>query len=361
MIPVTKTYLPPLNKYIKYLEQIWCNGWITNNGELLRLLENKLSHYFNSPHFYIVNNGTIALQIAIKAFDLKGDIITTPFSYVATTSSIKWENCNPIFADIDDKTFTIDPENIINVITPKTTAILATHVYGNPCNIEAINDIAQKYNLKIIYDAAHCFGVKYKNNYLVNYGDASIISFHATKLFHTVEGGALITPHNEIAHRFCYMRNFGHNGEENFFGIGINGKNSEIHAAMGLCILDDIEKILAKRKAQFLKYYNFFEKYIHEIQLLTIRENTEYNYAYSPIVLPNEELLTKIKNKLNQNNIFPRRYFYPSLNTLKYIRYKKLPVCESISKRILCLPMYYELSDKEIDMICDLIYEEFKK
>ncbi len=356
MIPVTKTYLPPLSDYVKYLEKIWANGWITNNGELVQTLEKELAEYFNSKYLCVVNNGTIALQIAIKSLDLKGEIITTPFSYVATTSSIFWESCQPVFADIDDKTFNINPEEIEKNITSKTSAVIATHVYGNPCDVESIQYIAAKYGIRVIYDAAHCFAVKYKGIPLVNYGDIATLSFHATKLFHTIEGGALITSNPELAHRFSYMRNFGHNGEENFWGLGINGKISEMHAAMGLCVLNNIDNILLKRKNQFLKYWDFFNNYFPEVQLITIRKKTNYNYAYFPVVFPDEKILLNVKNKLNENEIFPRRYFYPSLNNLNYLEYKKMPVCESVSPRIMCLPLYNDLADAEIDMICDLIY-----
>jgi dTDP-4-amino-4,6-dideoxygalactose transaminase len=310
MIPVTKTFLPPLADYVKYLEKIWENGWITNNGEMLNLLEKRLSLFFQNPNFCLVNNGTVALQIAIKAFDLKGEIITTPFSYVATTSSIFWEGCKPVFADVDDETFTINPQKIEDSITSKTSAIIATHVYGNPCDIEAIDDIAKRKGLKVIYDAAHCFGVKYKDKPIANYGDASILSFHATKLFHTVEGGALLTPHTDIFERFMFMRNFGHNGEEKFFGPGINGKNSEVHAAMGLCVLDNIDKILEKRKFQYLKYLNFFKDYTDDFQLIKIRDNTDYNYAYFPLVFPDEKSLLSVKKQLNDNDIFPRHFLF---------------------------------------------------
>ncbi|HLP19244.1 MAG TPA: aminotransferase class V-fold PLP-dependent enzyme, partial [Chitinophagales bacterium] len=241
MIPVTKSFLPPLEDYNKLLQGIWQRVHLTNNGPLLLELEGKLKSYLTSKHFIFLNNGTSAIQIAIKGLDLKGEIITTPFSYVATTSSIVWENCKAVFADIEEETLTIDANKIEALITPKTSAILATHVYGIPCNIEKIEKIAKKHNLKVIYDAAHAFGVKYHGQALTNYGDASTLSFHATKLFHTTEGGALITNDEDAAHRFSYMRNFGHKGQEDFWGLGINAKNSEFHAAMGLCVFPHIE------------------------------------------------------------------------------------------------------------------------
>jgi len=360
MIPVTKTYLPPINDYMIYLQKVWDAGWVTNNGMMLRDLETKLADYFDNKNFIIVNNGTIALQIAVKALELKGEVITTPFSYVATSSSLFWEGCTPVFADIEQDYFTLNPEDIEKAITPNTSGILATHVYGNPCDVDAINGIAAKHDLKVVYDAAHCFGVKYKNIPLVNFGDASIISFHATKLFHTVEGGGLFTHNPEVAARFAYMRNFGHNGEEDFFGAGINGKNSEIHAAMGLCVMDNIDLVLAKRKEQFMMYFNFISTQLPELQLLKIREFTDYNYAYFPVVFPDEKTLLYVRTELQKHNVFPRRYFYPPLNKLNYLKNKPLPVSDSISPRVVCLPLYHDLKNTEIEMICDVLHKSLK-
>jgi dTDP-4-amino-4,6-dideoxygalactose transaminase len=237
MIPVTKPFSPPIAEYTKLLEGVWERHWFTNNGPLVNELELQLKTYLNLPHLLFLNNGTIALQIAIKALELKGDIITTPFSYVATTSSIVWEGCNPVFVDIDPQTLNIDPTKIEAAIKPNTTAILATHVYGNPCDIDAIQKIADKYKLKVIYDAAHCFGTLYKGKSVFAYGDISTTSFHSTKLFHTVEGGAVFTMNPDLLKKLSYLRNFGHEGPEHFAEVGINGKNSEFHAAMGLCNL----------------------------------------------------------------------------------------------------------------------------
>jgi dTDP-4-amino-4,6-dideoxygalactose transaminase len=255
MIPVTKPFLPPLEEYSKLVEDIWQRQWLTNNGPLVNELELKLKDYLNIDHLLFVSNGTIALQLAIKALGLSGEIITTPFSYVATTSSIVWEGCKPIFVDIDEKSLNIDPKKIEQAITQETTAILATHVYGNPCDIDAIDAIAEKHDLKVIYDAAHCFGTTYKNKSIFLYGDISTTSFHATKLFHTTEGGAVFTKDPELLKIMSYMRNFGHDGPEKFQGLGINAKNSEFHAAMGLVNLKHIPAILDKRKELSL-YYN---------------------------------------------------------------------------------------------------------
>ncbi|MBL0309760.1 MAG: DegT/DnrJ/EryC1/StrS family aminotransferase [Bacteroidetes bacterium] len=355
MIHVTRSFLPPIEKYQAYLQEIWQRAHLTNNGPILTELEEKLKHYFQANHFLFLNNGTSALQIAIKGLELKGEIITTPFSYVATTSSIVWENCKPVFADIDEKTLTISPTEIERCITAKTSAILATHVYGIPCHIEAIEKIAKKYNLKVVYDAAHAFGVKYKGVPLVNYGDASTLSFHATKLFHTVEGGAIITNDEQNAHRFSYMRNFGHKGQEDFWGLGINAKNSEFHAAMGLCVFPYIEEIIKKRKELSEQYDELLLSGGLNIRRPEIPAETEYNYAYYPIVLENEKTLLHIRDALNAEFIYPRRYFYPSLSTLNYVKKYSVPVSEDISRRALCLPLYFELENEQVKRICQII------
>lgn len=348
-INVTKTYLPPLEEYTAYLQGIWERGHLTNHGPLLQELEEKLKNYLGVKHLFVVNNGTIALQIAIKALELKNEIITTPFSYVATTSSIAWENCTPIFADIDPITLCINPDEIKKKITPSTTGILATHVYGIPCNVEAIRAIAEQNNLKVIYDAAHAFGVSYKGTSVLNYGDISTLSFHATKLFHTIEGGAIITNDDELAHKISYMRNFGHNGPEVFFGVGINGKTSEFNAAMGLCILPKVPELIEARK-RISKWYDELLKNTL-LEKPQLPEGTTYNYAYYPVLFKSEEQLLEARKKLNDNLIFPRRYFYPSLNTLNYVGNQDAPVSESVSKRVLCLPAYFDLAEDDIRRI----------
>lgn len=353
MIPVTKSYLPPIEDYIKYLKLIWESNQLTNNGQLVLELEQKLKDYLGVKHLFFVSNGTIALQIAIKALDLHGEVITTPFSYVATTSSIVWEGCHPVFVDIDSNTLCIDPDLIEAAITPNTTAILATHVYGIPCAVEKIESIAQSHGLKVIYDAAHTFGIKYKDRSLVSYGDVSTLSFHATKLFHTVEGGAIITESDELAHHFSYMRNFGHNGQEAFWGLGINGKNSEFHAAMGLCNLPHVTEIIAARR-QVSGWYD--EKLAgSELTRPVLPGRIEYNYAYYPILFTSEEALLKSRDRLNTKDIYPRRYFFPALCSLPYINKRNFPVSEEISKTVLCLPLYPELGKEEIETISSIV------
>jgi len=248
MIPVTKPFQPPLDELNLHLQDIWKSGIFTNNGPKAQQLELELKEYLEVPDLLFLTNGTIALQLAIKALDLKGEIITTPFSYVATTSSIVWEGCTPVFVDIDKETFNIDPTLIEDKITSKTSAILATHVFGNPCDIDAIDIIAKKHNLKVIYDGAHAFGVKYKGESIFNFGDITTCSTHATKLFHTVEGGFVVSKNKDLMKRVACMRNFGHNGPYEYSEVGINGKNSELHAAVGLVNLKYIDQIIKRRK-----------------------------------------------------------------------------------------------------------------
>lgn len=353
MIQVNKPFLPPQEEYNKYVEGIWQRNWLTNNGPLVNELELKLKEYLQVPHILFLNNGTIALQIAIKALGLKDQIITTPFTFVATTSSIVWEGCVPVFVDIDPKSLNIDPTKIEAAITKETSAIFATHVYGNPCDIESIQTIAKKHNIPVIYDAAHCFGTSYKGKSVFAYGDISTTSFHATKLFHTIEGGAIFTNDDELLKRMAFMRNFGYNGPEDFAEVGINGKNSEFHAAMGLANLKYATKILSSRKEQSLRYDKWLDR-VHK-QKIEINKNSSFNYAYYPLILDSEEITLKVIKELESNRIYPRRYFYPSLNTVNLYKGDSLPVSESISKRIICLPLYYTLSGEEIDFVSRII------
>lgn len=353
MIPVTKTFLPPLDEYEKWVKKAFDSQWITNRGDLIKQLEKNIKEYLNVDWLTIVNNGTIPLQIALKVLAKNGEIITTPFSYVATTSSIIWEGCKPVFVDIHPEYLTIDESKIENVITANTTAILATHVFGNPCNIEIIKAIAEKHNLKVIYDAAHCFGVRYKGESVFNFGNVSTCSFHATKLFHTAEGGAFFTQDIELQHKLFYSHNFGHNGPLDFYGLGINGKISELHGAMGLSVLPYIDEIIDKRK-RIVEIYNDLLDF-SKVRTIKIRDNTDWNYSYYPIIFKSEEVLLRVLNFLSKEEIFPRRYFYPSLNTIDYVKGEKMPVSEDISKRILCLPLYYELKNKDVTLICEII------
>lgn len=352
MIPVTKTFLPPIEEYTSYVQRAYDNGWLTNRGELVCELEAKLTEYLGLTDSKILcmNNGTIPLQIALKVLGKGGEIITTPFSYVATTAAIVWENCTPVFVDIHPEYLTIDESLIEAAITEKTTCILATHVFGNPCNVEEIERIAKKHNLKVIYDAAHCFGVKYKGKSIFEYGDVSTCSFHATKIFHTGEGGAIFCKDSELFDTISLSHSFGHLGDE-YFQLGINAKMSELQAAMGLSVLKYMKSILKKRQNNF---DNYLRNLKHNFKTLKVRENTDYNYSYIPHIFNSERELKKTITKLTSIQVNPRRYFFPSLNTINFYSEKKdCPISEKISSLILCLPNYFELSDSEIQVICD--------
>ncbi len=357
MIPVTKTYLPPIAEYTAQVQRAYDNHWLTNRGELVKELEQKLQSYLGVSNVLMMNNGTIPLQIALKLIGGGGEIITTPFSYVATTSSIIWENCTPVFVDIHADFLTIDESKIEAAITKNTTCILATHVFGNPCNIEVIEQIAAKHNLKVIYDAAHCFGVEYKGKSVFEYGDISTCSFHATKIFHTGEGGAVFCKDEELRHKIYFSHNFGHNGPLDFHGLGINGKISELQAAMGLAVLPYMSDILNARK----EVVDIYSKNLNWEILRTfkLREATEWNYSYFPVIFPNEEILIRTQTALNENGILPRRYFYPSLNTIPYVGGSEMPISEEVSKTILCLPLYHNLGD-DVYRIIEIISNQIQ-
>ena len=355
MINVTKTFLPPQAEYQAVLKKAWDTGWMTNRGVLVNELETKLSAYLDTPNIIAMTNGTLPLQIAIKALQLHGEIITTPFSYVATTSSIVWEGCTPVFVDIAPDYLTIDETKIEAAITPNTTAILATHVFGNPCNVEAIADIAKQHNLKVIYDAAHCFGVTYKGQSIFNYGDVSTCSFHATKLFHTGEGGAVFCKQDYYNSIFSH-HNFGHDGPEAFQSLGTNAKMSEPQAAMGLAVLPYMDEIIDSRRKIVNSYNEMFEG-VSAIKQLVIRTATQWNYCYYPIIFETEIQLLNVIEVLNNKAIFPRRYFFPSLETLPYVEAVNLPHSASISKRVLCLPLFHDLDIDSIQYIVKSIKE----
>lgn len=353
-INVTEVFLPPQEEYNQLLKRVWESKWLTNRGQLVLDLETNIKDKLAvNSNIVITTNGTIPIQIALKALGKKGEIITTPFSYVATTSAIIWENCTPVFVDIHPEYLTIDETKIEEAITVNTTAILATHVYGNPCEIDVIKKIAKKYNLKVIYDAAHCFGVKYKNQSIFDYGDVSTCSFHATKIFHTGEGGAIFAGDEKLFNQLYHSHNFGHNGALEFHGLGINGKISELQAAMGLAVLPHIDYIIGKRK-KVVDYYNN-NLNITNIQSLKVREHTEWNYSYYPLIFETSSKLLQVQEALVKQNVYTRRYFYPSLNKLPYVTYKNMPIAESVSSRILCLPLYVGLHLNDLEKIVSTI------
>ena len=353
MIPVTKAYLPNKEKYQSYVDRIFQSGWLTNNGSLLQELEQRLADYLGVQNIILVANGSFALQLAYKALALEGEVITTPFSFAATTSTLAWEGLKPVFADINPKTFNIDPAQIEAQITPNTGAIVPVHVFGNPCDVEAIQAIADKHKLKVIYDAAHAFGSKYKDQSVLNFGDISTLSFHSTKIFHTIEGGAVITNDDELAKKVRLMINFGISGPTSIDSVGTNAKMNEFEAAMGLCVLDEIEVIKQQRANIWQRY---IENLPRQLKLQQWHKHGENNHAYAPVLFENEEQLLRIEAKLQESNVLPRRYFYPSLDTLDYLQSKQ--VCKhsrDIASRILCLPIYPSLDIKSVKKIIRLI------
>ncbi len=352
MIQVTKTYLPPFDEYSAILKRAWSKGWITNNGELVVELEQKLKEYLGVKNFLFCANGTVVLQMALKALNITKEVITTPFSYAATANAIVWEGSKPVFVDIRPDTFCINEEKIEAAITENTEAILATHVYGFPCNVERIEQLALKYDLKVIYDAAHAFGCTYKGKSLLNFGDISTCSFHATKIFHSVEGGGIICNDDTLFGKLFHFRQFGHIYDD-YFSIGINAKNSELHAAMGLCVLPQLKNIIYRRKILFDLYNASLQK--DPVQKPFPQFDFGFNYGYYPVVFESENILLNVKQSLLQNGISARRYFFPSLNELPFFDYYPCEISESVSRRVLCLPLYYELEAADVLRVAHII------
>ena len=352
-IYVTKSFMPPIEEYKKYIDNVYSNGILTNQGPCVLDLQQKMQSFLGVPNLHYLTNGTIALQLALSALDIHdGEIITTPFSYVATLSSILWERCTPVFADIEPNNFTIDVTKIEAAITPKTRAIMPVHVFGYACDVEKIQQIADEHNLKVIYDGAHAFASKFKGKSLLSYGDITTCSFHATKLFHTIEGGACIVQDKAVSDKLELQKRFGHDKDDHIC-LGINAKQSEFHAAMGLANFPYISKIIAERK----RVSDLYDKELSNlVQRPKQQPELEYNYAYYPVVFKSEQELLKIFDALAKEDIYPRRYFYPSLNTLPYLKDKyKCPVSEDICSRIACLPLYPDLANEEIKRICRVI------
>lgn len=353
-IYVTQPSLAPLEEYVDLLKGVWDRGILTHNGPLVQQLEKEISKKLGMENFIAVSNGTIAIQMAIKALELKGEIITTPFTWVATLSAIQWEGCVPVFCDIEPDTLSIDPLKIEEKITEKTVAIMPVHVFGNPCDVEAIEKIAKKHQLKVIYDAAHAIGSTYKNKSLLEYGDISATSLHATKLLNTAEGGGCITTSSELNEKLKRIRFFGHNDAKNIVEEGFNGKLTEVHAALGIANLKYYDEVLQDRKDKYFFYKNALEK-LPFLQFQTLKLG-EPNYSYFPIIFDTEARLLEVESTLNKQKIYPRRYFYPAVNTLNNIvTYEPMPLAEDIAKRILCLPLYWNLKEVEMHLILDLI------
>ena len=355
MIQVTRPFLPPREDYEAYISKIWDNNWLTNNGPFLVELESQLKRYLGVDHLMMMTNGTITLQALLKALPRKGKILTTPFSYIATSSAILWEGFTPVFVDIDPLTFNADPGQAEQYIDSDTVGVLITHCFGVPCDVTSWDKISKKYNLPVIYDAAHAFGVKVGNESVLNFGHASSLSFHATKLFHTIEGGAVVTSSASLEREIQLRRNFGHDGPDRFSEVGVNGKNSEMHAAMGLVNLKYINDILASRKEQYVYYIDQLKGTGLELTFQHIPNEVTHNYSYFPVVFPSEEILLQVFSGLQEKEIFPRRYFYPALNTLSFTSgyTGETPVAASIAKRILCLPIYHTLTRSQQDFVIE--------
>ncbi len=361
-IYVTQPYLPPLDEFIPYLEKIWESKQLTNNGPFHQQLEQALSEYLGVEHIALFTNGTIALITALQSLRITGEVITTPYSFVATSHSLLWNGIKPVFVDIDPNTLNLDPAKIEAAITPQTTAILPVHCYGRPCDVGAIQKIADNYNLKVIYDAAHAFGVRDAGGSILRHGDLSVLSFHATKVFNTFEGGAIVCPDAKTKIRIDHLKNFGHVGELEVVAPGINGKMSEINAAFGLLQLKHVDKALARRKEIDAAYRERLEG-VKGIQCMPVDLKNNANFAYFPILVEADYSISRdeLNQKLTDNGIYPRRYFYPLISSFPMYRglpsahQDNLPVASAAAQKILCLPFYPDLEMAQIDTITRLI------
>ncbi len=356
MTYVTKIYMPPKEKFKKYIDEIYESGWLTNNGPLVQKLEKRLEEYLGVKNLLCLSNGTTALQFAYRLLEMEGEVITTPFSFVSTTSAIVAERLTPIFADIDKETYNIAPSNIEELITDKTIAIAPCHVFGNACDIDKIDKIAKKHNLKVIYDASHAFNVKYKNRHILNYGDMSIISFHATKMFHTIEGAAIIIKDDDLYKKAKIVRNYGIDAPDSVAMLGINAKINEVEAAMGLCMLDEEDRIFRERRAS----YEFYKKELQDyVQLQKRNPNATQSYSYFPVVFKDKYEMRRVREELLKENIASRQYFKPSLDTLPYVKSKKIMRnSRDIASRILVIPMHSGVEPKVAEIIIKTIKGE---
>ncbi|GAB3289737.1 DegT/DnrJ/EryC1/StrS family aminotransferase [Pseudidiomarina andamanensis] len=360
MIPVTKPFLPNREKLDKYIDGIYEREWLTNNGPLVQELTKRLEEYLGVENLLLVSNGTLALQIAYRALGIHesksakvAEAITTPFTFVATASSLKWEGIEPIFADIDPETWCLNPQGIEQKITEQTVAIVPVHVYGNACDVEAIEALARRQNLKVIYDAAHAFGVKYKGESILRWGDAATLSFHATKVFHSIEGGAIVFKHREDMERAKRLMSFGMTGPETISDVGINAKMNEFQAAMGLCVLDEIDENIKARERHWYRYQN---ELTSSAILQRLNNVSDYNFAYFPVLFRSKEELLHVSSGLADKGIIARRYFYPSLNELEIFGADlTLPISSGIAERILCLPIYAGLDANDVNSIIDIV------
>ena len=359
---VTEPFLPPLEEYIPYLEQIWANKRLTNNGPFHREFEQVLAEYLGVDHLALFTSGTLALVTALQSLRITGEVITTPYSFVATAHSLLWNNIKPVFVDIDPATCNLDPHRIEAAITPATAAILPVHCYGNPCAVEEIQEVADIYGLKVIYDAAHAFGVQYKDESLLRHGDMSVLSFHATKVFNTFEGGAIVCPDAKTKQRIDYLKNFGFADEVTVMAPGINGKMSEVQASFGLLQLQYFSQVVERRKAVDAKYRQLLDG-TPGISLLQEPADTGRNYAYFTILVQPEYSLSRdgLYQRLRDNDIYGRRYFYPLISDMPMYRgmpsanRANLEQAARISEQIICLPMFPDIEDETIEKIAAVV------
>jgi len=363
---VTKPALPPLEEYTELLKQIWDTKVLTNNGPFHQQFEKALSEYLGIRYISLFSNGTLALITALQALRITGEVITTPFSFVATTHSLWWNNIKPVFADIEPVTFNLDPEKVEAAITPQTTAIMPVHVYGNPCNIEQFQHLADTYGLKLIYDAAHAFGVKINDESVLNFGDLSVLSFHATKVFNTIEGGAIICHDEKTKHRIDYLKNFGFADETTVIAPGINAKMNELQCAYGLLQLKYVDDYIEKRKSLSALYQKLLKE-TEGIRCLSEMNGVRHAYSYFPILVDKDKFgisRDDLYEKLKAHNIYGRRYFYPlisqfpSYRGLPSARKDNLPIAEKVADQVICLPIFPELTHENVNDICDIIKDK---
>lgn len=367
-ITVTSPLLPPLKDFIPYLEDIWARKWITNNGFYHQKFETCLAEYLGVPYISLFTNGTIPLLTALQALKISGEVITTPYSFVATSNALIWNDCKPVFVDVDENTGNLDPSKIEAAITQKTTAILPVHVYGNPCDTKAISSIAKTHNLRVIYDAAHAFGVKVGARTILGEGDISTLSFHATKTFNTIEGGAIVCKDSETKAYIDSLKNFGYTSEIYVTETGINGKMDEIRAAYGLLNLKTIDEAIAKRK-KIATTYRTALKDISGIRFFEERADVTYNYSYFPIFVDKKSFWTTRDDlfiHLRANGILSRRYFYPLISNFKPYTHipsaarANLPIANKMAEQVLCLPIHHLLTESDIERIISLVTNTYK-
>ena len=350
---VTKSIIPDLQEYSRYLEQIFSSRHMTNDGSCLRKLEKELANRLRTAHVALCSNGTLALQLALHAAGIAGKkVVTTPFSYVATVSALLWTGCAPVFVDIDEETLCMDPEKLADALDSDADicGILPVHIYGNICDVESIEKLASDAQVPVVYDAAQAFGSEYMGRSVLDYGDFAACSFHATKIFHTGEGGAVVTHSEQTLQALQLLRACGHTGDTHT-RLGTNAKLSEFHAAIGLCLLDKVADNIARRKSHSALYDALLPK--RGIRRPVLRSGLVYNYAYYPVIFESEKILLRVMDALHREQIFPRRYFFPALNTLPYLPLPKqsCPVAESVASRVLCLPLYAELEESTVEKI----------